>query len=110
MPDTQFVSDTAFALVVVLFLGLDLGLGLGEVLGGDAVEELLELVDDLFLVHLVAFHLDRGILYHGLIEALPELALFGLVLAWLRSRTGSVYPGMLAHATFNTIGLLSIFF
>jgi membrane protease YdiL (CAAX protease family) len=48
-------------------------------------------------------------LYHGLIEALPELALFGFVLAWLRSRTGSVYPGMLAHATFNTIGLLSIF-
>jgi membrane protease YdiL (CAAX protease family) len=48
--------------------------------------------------------------YHGLVEALPELALFGCVLAWLRSRTGSVYPGMLAHATFNTIGLLSIFF
>jgi membrane protease YdiL (CAAX protease family) len=49
-------------------------------------------------------------LYHGLVEALPELALFGCALAWLRSRTGSVYPGMLAHATFNTIGLLSIFF
>jgi membrane protease YdiL (CAAX protease family) len=49
-------------------------------------------------------------LYHGLVEALPELALFGCVLAWLRSRTGSVYPGMLAHATFNTIGLLSVFF
>ena len=48
-------------------------------------------------------------LYHGLVEALPELALFGCTLAWLRSRTGSVYPGMLAHATFNTIGLLSIF-
>jgi len=48
--------------------------------------------------------------YHGLVEALPELALFGCALAWLRSRTGSVYPGMLAHATFNTIGLLSVFF
>jgi membrane protease YdiL (CAAX protease family) len=48
-------------------------------------------------------------LYHGLVEALPELALFGCTLAWLRSRTGSVYPGMLAHATFNTIGLLSVF-
>ena len=48
-------------------------------------------------------------LYHGLVEALPELALFGCALAWLRSRTGSVYPGMLAHATFNTIGLLSVF-
>jgi len=48
-------------------------------------------------------------LYHGLVEALPELALFGCALAWLRARTGSVFPGMLAHATFNTIGLLSVF-
>jgi membrane protease YdiL (CAAX protease family) len=49
-------------------------------------------------------------LYHGLVEALPELALFGAALAWLRWKTGSVFPGMLAHATFNTVGLLSVFF
>lgn len=49
-------------------------------------------------------------LYHGLVEALPELALFGCMLAWLRSETRSVYPGMIVHATFNTIGLLSMFF
>jgi membrane protease YdiL (CAAX protease family) len=49
-------------------------------------------------------------LYHGLVEALPELALFGSALAWLRLRTGSVYPGMIAHATFNAVGLLSVFF
>jgi membrane protease YdiL (CAAX protease family) len=48
-------------------------------------------------------------LYHGLVEALPELALFGCALAWLRARTGSVFPGMLAHLTFNTVGLLSVF-
>jgi membrane protease YdiL (CAAX protease family) len=48
-------------------------------------------------------------LYHGLVEALPELALFGCALAWLRSRTGSVFPGMLVHATFNAVGLLSVF-
>jgi membrane protease YdiL (CAAX protease family) len=48
-------------------------------------------------------------LYHGLVEALPELALFGCVLAWLRARTGSVFPGMLAHATFNAVGVLSVF-
>jgi membrane protease YdiL (CAAX protease family) len=48
-------------------------------------------------------------LYHGLVEALPELALFGCALAWLRSRTGSVIPGMLVHATFNAVGLLSVF-
>jgi membrane protease YdiL (CAAX protease family) len=48
-------------------------------------------------------------LYHGLVEALPELALFGCALAWLRSRTGSVFPGMLVHATFNAIGVISVF-
>jgi len=48
-------------------------------------------------------------LYHGLVQALPELALFGCTLAWLRWKTGSVFPGMIVHATFNTIGLLSMF-
>jgi membrane protease YdiL (CAAX protease family) len=46
-------------------------------------------------------------LYHGLVEALPELAIFGCALAWLRSRTGSVFPGMLLHATFNSIALIA---
>lgn len=46
-------------------------------------------------------------LYHGLVQALPELALFGCVLAWLRSKTGSVLPGMLLHATFNAIALIA---
>jgi len=46
-------------------------------------------------------------LYHGLVQALPELALFGCALAWLRSRTDSVFPGMLLHATFNSIALIA---
>jgi membrane protease YdiL (CAAX protease family) len=46
-------------------------------------------------------------LYHGLVQALPELALFGCVLAWLRSKTGSVYPGMLLHAAFNAVALVA---
>jgi membrane protease YdiL (CAAX protease family) len=45
-------------------------------------------------------------LYHGLLEALPILAFFGACLAFVRSRTGSVYPGMLVHATFNSIALV----
>jgi membrane protease YdiL (CAAX protease family) len=57
---------------------------------------------------IIAIGISFG-LYHGLVEALPELALFGCALAWLRSRTGSVFPGMIAHATFNTVGLLSVF-
>jgi membrane protease YdiL (CAAX protease family) len=40
-------------------------------------------------------------LWHGLIEALPVLVVFGLGLAYLRSRTGSIYPGILLHALFN---------
>jgi membrane protease YdiL (CAAX protease family) len=51
-----------------------------------------------------------GILFgaaHGLVLALPVLAFFGMVVAFLRVRTGSVYPGMLLHATFNGIALIA---
>ena len=50
-----------------------------------------------------------GILFglaHGLVEALPVLATFGILLTWLRSRTDSVYPGMVVHALFNSIALV----
>lgn len=50
-----------------------------------------------------------GILFalsHGLVEALPILAAFGWGLAWLRSRTGSVYPGMIVHGCFNALALI----
>ena len=53
-----------------------------------------------------------GILFalsHGLLQALPELATLGCALAWLRSRTSSVYPGMLVHSAFNSIALASVF-
>ena len=40
-------------------------------------------------------------LWHGLIEALPVLIVFGLGLAYLRSRTNSIFPGMLLHGLFN---------
>jgi membrane protease YdiL (CAAX protease family) len=45
-------------------------------------------------------------LYHGLVNALPVLALFGMGLAWLRARTNSVYPGILVHAAFNGLALI----
>jgi membrane protease YdiL (CAAX protease family) len=40
-------------------------------------------------------------LVHGLVGGLPILAVFGVGLAWLRSRSGSVYPPILLHALFN---------
>jgi uncharacterized protein len=47
---------------------------------------------------------------HGLVQAFPELALLGCGLAWLRSRTESVYPGMLVHSCFNSLALAVVFF
>lgn len=44
-------------------------------------------------------------LAHGLVEALPILALFGMGLAFLRERTNSVYPPMLVHGAFNGFAL-----
>ncbi len=45
-------------------------------------------------------------LAHGLVEGLPILIVFGAGLALLRSRTDSVYPGMIVHAAFNAIALI----
>jgi len=45
-------------------------------------------------------------LAHGLVDALPLLAAFGMGLAYLRARTASVYPGMLLHALFNGVTLI----
>jgi uncharacterized protein len=44
-------------------------------------------------------------LAHGLVEALPILALFGMGLAFLRERSDSVYPPMLLHGAFNGFAL-----
>jgi membrane protease YdiL (CAAX protease family) len=51
-----------------------------------------------------------GILFglaHGLVLSLPVIVAFGCVLAWIRSRTGSVFPGMLLHGLFNLIALVA---
>ncbi len=51
-----------------------------------------------------------GVLFglaHGLVVSLPIIVAFGCVLAWIRARTGSVYPGILLHATFNLIALVA---
>lgn len=55
--------------------------------------------------------IGTGVLFgawHGLIVALPVLAGFGVVLAWLRYRTGSVYPPILLHGIFNGIAIASV--
>ena len=44
-------------------------------------------------------------LIHGLVIGFPVIAAFGLGLAYLRARTGSIYPCMILHASFNAVGL-----
>jgi CAAX protease family protein len=44
-------------------------------------------------------------LAHGLVLGLPVLSIFGVALAWLRWKTGSVYPGMVVHGIFNAAAL-----
>jgi membrane protease YdiL (CAAX protease family) len=49
-----------------------------------------------------------GVLFgvaHGLVEALPFLAAFGVALAYLRYRVDSVIPGMIVHGLFNAVSL-----
>jgi hypothetical protein len=41
--------------------------------------------------------------------ALPNLALLGAALAWLRLRSGSIWPAVLAHATNNLLAALAWF-
>ena len=44
-------------------------------------------------------------LAHGLLVALPPLVVFGVALAYVRMRYQSVVPAMLAHGTYNALGL-----
>jgi membrane protease YdiL (CAAX protease family) len=43
---------------------------------------------------------------HGILAALPPLAFFGLGLAWVRLKSDSVWPGVIAHASYNGLALL----
>jgi membrane protease YdiL (CAAX protease family) len=53
--------------------------------------------------------LGVGVLFaavHGIAAGLPVLTLFGGGLAYIRSRSNSVIPGMVVHGTFNAISLI----
>ena len=59
---------------------------------------------------LVPAFIAAGVLFgpaHGLVLGLPVLVAFGLCLAFLRWRTGSIYPPILLHAVFNAFALLA---
>jgi hypothetical protein len=44
-------------------------------------------------------------LAHGIWAAVPPLLFFAVGLAWVRLRSESVWPGIIAHATYNAIGI-----
>ena len=44
-------------------------------------------------------------LVHGLLEALPTLAVLGVGFAWIRMRSGSIWPTFIAHGTYNAIAI-----
>jgi uncharacterized protein len=45
-------------------------------------------------------------LAHGLLSALLPLGFFAAALGWVRYRSESVWPGFLAHAAYNGVGVL----
>lgn len=50
-----------------------------------------------------------GVLFaavHGIAAGLPVFTLFGGGLAYIRSRSNSVVPGMIVHGTFNAVSLI----
>jgi CAAX protease family protein len=53
------------------------------------------------LVTAVAFALT-----HGIIQGVPVFFIIGVALAFVRSRTDSIYPSIVMHAAFNTIGVI----
>jgi membrane protease YdiL (CAAX protease family) len=44
-------------------------------------------------------------LSHGIPGALPPLVLFGIALGWVRLRSDSVWPGVVAHGFYNGLGV-----
>lgn len=46
---------------------------------------------------------------HWLWFAMPNLALLGMALAWLRLRSGSLWPAVIAHACNNLLAMVALF-
>jgi membrane protease YdiL (CAAX protease family) len=47
-------------------------------------------------------------LAHGFLSGLPPLFLFGLAVAWVRVRSNSVWPCVIAHGAYNLLGIAAI--
>jgi membrane protease YdiL (CAAX protease family) len=48
-------------------------------------------------------------LAHGILVGIPALGFFGVLLAWLRLRTDSLWPCVIAHGVYNGLGVVAFF-
>ena len=48
-------------------------------------------------------------LAHGLFVAMPVFIAFGAALGWVRLRSDSVWPGVVAHGLFNALALIAVY-
>ena len=46
---------------------------------------------------------------HGLLVAMPVFIAFGAALGWVRLRSDSVWPGVVAHGLFNALALIAVY-
>jgi uncharacterized protein len=46
---------------------------------------------------------------HGLLIAMPVFIAFGVALGWVRLRSDSVWPGIVAHGLFNALALVAVY-
>jgi CAAX protease family protein len=46
---------------------------------------------------------------HGLFVAMPVFIAFGTALGWVRLRSDSVWPGIVAHGLFNALALVAVY-
>jgi membrane protease YdiL (CAAX protease family) len=46
---------------------------------------------------------------HGLLVAMPVFIAFGVALGWVRLRSDSVWPGVVAHGLFNALALVALY-
>ena len=51
----------------------------------------------------------RALSFVGILGALPPLILFGVALGWVRLRSDSVWPGVIAHGFYNATGILIVY-
>src|SRR5918996_394086 len=106
-PSLEHRSLPALAIWLALaavFVGLAF---YGQGQGGGSEDVLYE--PEFAVAGVVSYAILAGLavaLVHGLVVALPALVFFGVGLAWVRLRSGSIWPSVLAHSAYNGLGLV----